>query len=141
MKNQVTYSKGRVGKRDGSSQKLWQVDFYLVHFTCSHYMPNHLSVKFTELCWWKPLEELEIFFFFGQYQVSSWFSSGRIFLWLFCFVSSLVQLVECLFLPSVTFTTSSSLLASHFLSVCKEENVFEGTENQEKGSGNSIVNR
>lgn len=64
MKNQVTYSKGRVGKRDGSSQKLWQVDFYLVHFTCSHYMPNHLSVKFTELCWWKPLEELEIFFFF-----------------------------------------------------------------------------
>lgn len=68
MKNQVTYSKGRVGKRDGSSQKLWQVDFYLVHFTCSHYMPNHLSVKFTELCWWKPLEELEIFFFFWSVQ-------------------------------------------------------------------------
>ena len=107
-------------------------------------MPNHLSMKSSELCWWKPLEELEIFFFFfffGQYKVSSWFSSGRIFLWLFCFVSGLVQLVECLFLPSITFTTSSSLLASHFLSVCKEEDAFEGTENQEKGPENSIVNR
>lgn len=27
-------------------------------------MPNHLSVKFSELCWWKPLEEMEVFFFF-----------------------------------------------------------------------------
>lgn len=56
-------------------------------------------------------------------------------------MSGLVQPVECLFLPSVTFTASSSLLAFHFLSVCKEEDVFEGTENQERGSGNSIVNR
>lgn len=105
-------------------------------------MPNHLSVKFSELCWWKPLEALEFFFFFffGRYKVSSWFLSGRIFLRLFCLVSGLVRLVECLSLPSVTFTTSSFPLASHFLSVCKEEVVFEGTESQEKGSGNSIVN-
>ena len=105
-------------------------------------MPNHLSVKFSELCWWKPLEELEFFFFFfGRYKVSSWFLSGRIFLRWFCFVSGLVRLAECLSLPSVTFTTPSSPLASHFLSVCKEEVVFEGTESREKGSGNSTVNR